>query len=479
MPGLVINTNVPSLNAQRNMQKSSSALSKALERLSSGLRINRAGDDAAGLAISENLRSQVRGLNQAVRNAGDGISVVQTAEGAIGTYTDILQRVRELSIQAASDINSDDNRASIQLEITEQLEELQRIATTINFNGLMLLDGTFQNKFIQVGADYNQTLDISVGNLQTSSVGAVALTTSTNVNQTVLAAGDILINGYQIGGTSDDGVSTVAGSASAIAKANAINAAYSNTGVSATAQAAVVTGTADITVGTLDATDYITINGVQFGTASETIPVSANDADGALIRAINAHSNTTGVVATIAANRLILTSADGRNITYNQSTAAARTIIGLAGAAATTVTTGGTLRLQSDSAFIVADGAGDATTLIGFEGSQGIDFTTAINSIDVTTFVSAENSILLIDNALRQISDIRARLGALTNRLENTIANLMISAENLSASESRIRDADFAAETAALTRAQILQQTGVAVLAQANTTPQAALQLLQ
>jgi flagellin len=174
MPGLVINTNVASINGQRHLFRSSGSLSKALERLSSGLRINRAGDDAAGLAISENLRSQVRGLNMAARNAGDGISLIQTAEGAINTYTEIIQRMRELSIQSASDVNSAQNRAAIQLEVDAQLEELQRIATTLNFNGLKLFDGTFTTKKIQVGADYNQSLDIDVGDLRTNQIGAVA-----------------------------------------------------------------------------------------------------------------------------------------------------------------------------------------------------------------------------------------------------------------------------------------------------------------
>ena len=477
MPGLVINTNVPSINGQRNLYKSSAALNKSLERLSSGLRINRAGDDAAGLAISENLRSQVRGLNQAVRNANDGISLIQTAEGSIDTYTEICQRIRELAIQASSDVNSDQNRASIQVEVDQQLDELNRIATTIDFNGAMLFDGSFIDKRIQVGSKSGQTLNISVGDLRTGVIGAVAQTIGTSVNSTALVNGGILVNGYQV---------PASASGTAIDKAAAIQSIYAQTGVSAVAQSTIVTGTAAIGGGTLNATDNLTINGVTFGSGTETIVVLANDSDGALRRAINAKSNVTGVIASVdTSNQLVLTAADGRDIDVTLSTVgaapSAESITGLSGAAGAGVLakTGGRIKLTSDQAFIVADGAQDATTLAGIEGSAAIDYNLAVNRVDITTFDNAQDAIDIIDNALRQINDVRANLGAITNRLENTVSNLQIVAENLSASDSRIRDADFAAETANMTRAQILQQAGVAVLAQANVVPQAALTLLQ
>lgn len=472
---LVINTNVSSINGQRNLYSSSKALSKSLERLSSGLRINRAGDDAAGLAISENLRSQVRGLNQAVRNANDGISLIQTAEGAIDTYTQILQRMRELSIQASSDVNSDQNRGSIQLEIDQQLAELNRIASTIDFNGQKLFDGTFINKRIQVGAQTGQFLDVSAGDLRTSVIGATASTTSNAVNQTALAPADIVINGVNIG---DSG-----GSGTAIAKAAAIQAAFSQTHVSAQVQSAVVTGVVGgVGGGVLDsAANNITINGTAIaGTGAATINVSANDSDGKLRAAINAKSNITGVIATLDTSvppRLVLTAADGRDVTVAGTGAAAgATALTAAGLAAGV--TGGRIKLSSDSSFSVAGAA--AAALIGVApGNFTVDFTTAINTIQVTTFNLAQTAITAIDSALSQINDVRAGLGALTNRLENTVSNLQIVSENLSASDSQIRDADFASETANMTRAQILQQSGVAVLAQANLTPQAALTLLQ
>lgn len=473
MPALVINTNVASLNGQRNLTRSTSALSKSLERLSSGLRINRAGDDAAGLAISENLRSQIRGMNQAVRNANDGVSLVQTAEGAIETYTQICQRIRELAVQASSDVNSDDNRASIQLEINEQIDELERIAKTVDFNGQMLFDGTFVNKRIQAGAKPGQTLEITVGDLRPTVIGGVAQKVGDAVNNVALQDGDITINDVDIPSSA---------SASARDKAIAINEVYYDTGVFARVEYAQndPSGTA-IGAGTLDlsAGDTLTINGTKIPIEG-TLVVAANDATGALRRAINAISDETGVAATLSAsNELILTSTDDNPFSYSMDSGLVGGICALPGAVGVTQNVYGRIRLYSDQAFTVADGTGTAADLIGMTGSFGLDATSVIDTIDITSFEDAQESILKIDNALRQINDVRAGLGALTNRLENTVNNLMIMSENLSASDSRIRDADFASESSNLTRAQILQQSGVAVLAQANTTPQTALQLLQ
>ncbi|MFW6255322.1 MAG: flagellin hook IN motif-containing protein, partial [Candidatus Sumerlaeota bacterium] len=308
MPAMVINTNIPSLNGQRNLYRSNRALNKSLERLSSGLRINRAGDDAAGLAISEGLRSQVRGLNQAVRNTNDGISLVQTAEGTIETYTQICQRVRELAIQAASDVNSDDNRASIQLEIEEQLKELDRIASTMDFNGQVLFDGTFENKRIQVGAKANQTLLMSVGDLRTHVVGGVAQTTGQRVDGNRLDDGSIVINGVDIPASASE---------AARDKANAINEAYYDTRVFARVEAAQNVGTAAVAAGTLDLTDSITINGVRVP-KSGSLSVAANDSTGELRRAINSVSVDTGVQATLnSSNQLVLTATDDSDFDIN------------------------------------------------------------------------------------------------------------------------------------------------------------------
>jgi len=469
MPAMVINTNIPSLNGQRNLYSSSKALAKSLERLSSGLRINRGGDDPAGLAISEGLRSQVRGLNQAVRNANDGISLIQTADGAIDTYTQILQRIRELAIQASSDVNSDDNRRSLQLEIDEQIKELDRIASTMDFNGLLLFDGTFVNKRIQVGAKSNQTLMVSVGDLRTSVIGGVAQTIGAAVDATQLSAGDISINGVSIGSSA---------SASAGDKAAAINAAYYSTKVFAKVESAQIAATAAVTAGALNLTDSLTINGIRIPREG-TLTVTANDSTGALVRAINAVSADTNVTASLSStNALVLTSTTDDVFTYNVSTAAAAAILHLPGAVATTLTVNGRIRLYSDQAIDVV-GVTAAAKIGIAAGSYGLDANSVVSTLNVTSFDTAQETIFKVDNALRQVNDVRAGLGAISNRLDNTVSNLMIVSENLSASDSRVRDADFAAETSSMTRAQILQQAGVAVLAQANLTPQAALNLLK
>lgn len=472
-------TNPLSLNAQRNLAKNGVALAKSLERLSSGLRINRAGDDAAGLAISEGLRSQISGLNQATRNANDGISLLSTAEGAVGEVTSILQRVRELSVQAASDTNSATNRATIQEEITQLTSEVDRIATTVEFNGTKLLDGTFTAKKLQVGAFANQTISVDFTSIRTSTLGQVATNTSTAVTA-ALASGDVLINGTNVGASSTDSTSTVNATGSAIAIANAINTVSGTTGVTAAANATVVTGTAAVGAVTLDGSaDKLTINGVNIG----AVNVSANDSDGALRNAINAATNATGVVASLdGSNKLVLTAADGRNVDIQvASTAANTTALALNFAATDALTNAGdhrgTVTLTGDKAFAIAGATVASAGLTA--GNVALDTTTAINSINVTTQVGANTAITRIDSALRQINKNRASIGAITNRLESTVSSLQSIAENLSASDSRIRDADFAAETASLTRNQILQQAGVAILSQANAVPQAALTLLR
>lgn len=479
---LSVNSNIASLNAQRNLEKSTSALAKSLERLSSGLRINRAGDDAAGLSISESLRSQVRGLNQAIRNSNDAISLVATAEGAIDAYTNILQRIRELSVQAANDTNSVTNRNSMQLEITQQIEELSRIANTVQFNGLNLLDGTFVNKSIQAGAMQGQTISISIDDMRATQLGAVAKSTSAAV--AALSAGDLLLNGAAVGATSSDGVSYLSQNASAIAVARAVNLASATTNVTAEANGTEVIGSvgagaiaAHVLDGDESAGNALVINGVNIGAVS----VEADDSTGALVEAINQRTNQTGVTASVNSDdRLVLTAVDGRNITIK-----------------TTGTVGGNLGLTADTSTNLAGTAGDGTytgtvtlysmrafsiggTATGFSAaSVGIDTATAITNVDVTSAEGANDAIRMVDFALIQINEMRAQLGAVTNRLEVTVNNLRIISENLAASDSRIRDADFATETAILTKNQILQQAGVAILSQANVSPQAALNLLQ
>ncbi|NUP90295.1 MAG: flagellin [Candidatus Sumerlaeia bacterium] len=468
---LTVNSNITSLNAQRNLQQSTMALGKALERLSSGLRINRAGDDAAGLAISENLRAQVRGLRQAVRNAGDGLSLVGTAEGALNETTNIIQRIRELAIQAANGTNSDANRDSIQNEVNQLIDELDRIGNTTQFNGRNLLDGSFSDVVLHVGANQNQTLSVSIGDVRASSLGAVATVDGNQIATAVNSAADLAdlsINGVAIDDpvVADDVLSTAQRDASAISLAAAINRASGQTKVYAEVLDTVVTGGA-IAGGTLNSTNYVEINGVRLQGAT-----LANDTDSALRQKINAVSNQTGVVASLnGSNQLVLTAEDGRNIEIVAAGTGA-TITGLAAEVYH-----GNIRLVSNETFSVA-GADAADAGFGIT-SYTVDVNTAINRVNVTTAEGAQTAIRTTDHALTQLNLLRSDLGAITNRLEATISNLQATAENLSASESRIRDADFAQETAALTRAQILQQAGVSILAQANLVPQAALSLLQ
>jgi flagellin len=454
---LSVNVNVASLNAQRNLQRSGLDLSRALERLSSGFRINRAGDDAAGLAISETLRSQIRGLQQAVRNANDGLSLVGTAEGALNESTNIIQRIRELSIQAANGTNSAANRSSLQDEINNLIAELDRIGNTTQFNGRNLLDGSFTSVQFQIGANKDQTIDVSI---QTGNLIA------TTVNDASGLA-DLSINGVAIADpvAADDTVSTTQNDASAIALAAAINASTGDTGVTAEVNAAVYTG-GNVTAGTLNSTDYVEINGVRLQGG-----VLAGDSDSALRNAINAVSNQTGVTASLSGSALVLTAADGRNIQVTAAGTGA-TISGLAAE----VYHGGVTLVSSNTISV----GGTNAVAAGFAvTSYTVDNNTAINKVDVTSASGAQTAIRTADYALNQLNTTRAGLGAVTNRLDSTISNLQATAENLSASESRIRDADFALETAALTRAQILQQAGVAILAQANLVPQAALSLLR
>jgi flagellin len=490
---ITVNTNVSSINAQRHLAKSSKSLDTAMQRLSSGLRINSAADDAAGLAISTGITSQTNGLTQAERNANDGLSVVGTAEGALTTQTTILQRIRELAVQAANDINSGDNRASIQEEIDAQVSELTRLGNTTTFNGINLLNGTFTGKQLQVGAYSNQTISVTLGDFRAAAMGSIATTSglaaAAGINQvgSVGAAAmalnvSLLAGGTQsvASGTTSDGVSTFNATNSAIAKATAVNQYTTTTGVTAKANATVYTGaviTSAATYTTLS-TDSLKINGVEVMTSG--VALLANDSSGALAARINMFSASTGVTAgytgTGAATQLVMTAADGRNVdvvTAGTGLTAART--GLAGPASQS-TAYGSLTFTSTKDFIVTGtGAGLGAT----QSNIGIDTNKKVSLIDVTTQSGASVAIDIIDSALKQVSTAEASLGALSNRLNNTISNIEIANENLSAANSRILDTDFAVETANMTRAQIIQQSSVAVLTQANSRPQIALTLLK
>ena len=383
----IINTNISSLTAQRNLSSSQSSLATSMQRLSSGMRINSAKDDAAGLAISERMTSQIKGLTQASRNANDGISLAQTAEGALGTIGNNLQRIRELAVQSRNATNSTEDRAALQKEVVQLKAEIDRVADTTSFNGTKLLDGSFTSQKFQVGANQGET--VTVAGIADANIAALGSWTSVDT--------------------------------------------YSAT----------TTGAAPAAFGGITANAF-TINGIGIGAVAAGTDVPTQGAN--VAAAINKKTSETGVVATAAASGAItLTSSGSTPVTIGGTL----TNTGLtAGATAATITTAGTAQT-------------------GFAG------------LSIDTVDGADNAMLAIDAALKSVNSARADLGAIQNRFESVVSNLSSTTENLTASRSRIQDADFAAETASMSRSQILQQAGTAMVAQANQLPQSVLSLLK
>jgi flagellin len=675
----IINTNIASLNAQRNLNKSQNEQSVALQRLSSGLRINGAKDDAAGLAISNRIDAQVRGLNVGTRNAGDGVSLAQTAEGALNSVTSSLQRMRELALQSANGSNSDLERASLQEEVEQLKAEIATVTENTNFNGRKLLDGSFQNTSFQTGANVGESIKVSISEVSEDTLGTAATsgvsTISSNITDRAdgLVQGDLVINGTAVGAAdaSADGASTGSQNLSSIAIASAINKVSDDSGVTATvnansaggtdvtgagvaaaATAITVNGTAitvsgsgvagnvaadlqgvadqinlfsgqtgvtasideanltsgvtltaddgrnivltganaggaglaaaetftgsvtlvstdgsDIEIGSntgnslenagIEAGDYsgvqatangdsltgvaltsgdLVVNGVAVGqtlssydtastanasgsgiavaaainlvgdqsgvtaTANATQVTSADVAAdtagnatingvsiefaagttgtaseqvGLAVDAINAKSAQTGVTAQVVDdNQYELIAADGRNIDVGNSTSSGLTA---------STTNYGSVRLESGGPIEISTQDPSAITNSGFEVGSfgGSESGQQLKDIDISTEAGSEAAITAIDNAINQVASEQAKLGALQNRFESTISTNAVNSENLSAASSRIKDADFAAETAALSRSQVLQQAGISVLSQANSRPQQVLSLLQ
>jgi len=484
-----INTNLNSLTAQRSSTKTQNDLSTAIQRLSSGLRINSAKDDAAGLAISERFTAQINGLNQASRNANDGISLAQTAEGALAASGNILQRVRELAVQSANASNSASDRQALQQEAGQLLGELDRISTTTEFNGQKLLDGTFGTQQFQVGANANQTIVASTANLRTSvygnnqvtAAGGAGAAAAWGANSTT--AGTVAINGYL-------GSKTVTITANQTAKAisDNVNAVTSSTGVTATARndtslAFAATGAYSLTL----QSDNGTPQAISFSVTA------TNTADGlsAAVSAINDQSSKTGVTASLnsAGTAVVLTNATGNDILVSDTTVANAGNVsvqkldsaGAASGAAVTLTADTTADNAITSGYVTLDSqksfATDVTTSNAFADVGST--LKKVSAIDISTFGNATDALKTVDSALSYINSERAKLGALQSRFETTIDNLSTTSENLTASRSRIQDADFAAETANLSRAQVLQQAGTAMVAQANQLPQQVLTLLR
>jgi flagellin len=467
-----INTNLASLTAQRNSSKTQNELSTAINRLSSGLRINSAKDDAAGLAIAERFTAQIRGLNQAARNANDGISLAQVAEGALSSIGTNLQRIRELAIQSANSTNSASDRVALQQEVAQLVAEVDRVGVQTQFNGLNLLDGSFTAQQFQVGANANQTISVSgIASARASALGAsyTASVTGGAVTATPLVAGALTLNGQSIqAAVAGSGNGQAADSAYAVAQA--INASQGT--VIATANATTVTGGNPAAAGAIAANAF-TINGVNVGAIAAGADVPGQGAN--VAAAINLVSAASGVTATVAAGGAVtLTAIDGRNIVI----AGTVTNTGL-----TAATTRGTVSLTTSSPTTNTGItiAGTAPANGGFTAATTAGALTgaAISVLDISSVAGANTALASVDAALTQINGERAKLGAIQNRFSSTIQNLQTSAENQSAARSRIQDADFAAETAMLSRAQVLQQAGTAMIAQANQLPQQVLQLLK
>ena len=475
----VINTNISSLTAQRNLSLNQASLSTAMQRLSSGLRINSAKDDAAGLAISERMTSQIRGANQAARNANDGISLAQTAEGDLAQIGNNLQRMRELAVQSANATNSSSDRAALDNEVQALSAEIDRAAQNSAFNGNKLLDGSFQTQNFQVGANATATDQIQVSSI--ASARTSALGQFNGFNNQALGA---ITNGAASALTATlAGPGTVVALGTVATDGKAIAAAVNASGIqglTASAAATSAVGANGVATTTTAGSLSFTLNNV---TINVTASLNQTTTQANTLAAINAQSANTGVTAVDNGSGLTLTAADGRNITASAitlGTAVATTAadLGLTG------TIGATASSTVTATYVAPAGTAVTSVTIAGAGLAGsakaVALTgTAISAIDVKTAANATNALGAIDAAIGSVNSSRASLGALQNRFTSVVSSLQTTSENLSASRSRIQDADFAQETANLSRAQILQQAGTAMVAQANQLPQSVLSLLK
>ncbi|MCI2284621.1 flagellin [Colwellia sp. MSW7] len=482
---LSVNTNISSLNAQRNLTSSSNNLATSMQRLSSGMRINSAKDDAAGLQISNRLTSQINGLGVAQRNANDGISIAQTAEGAMQASTDILQRMRELALQSANGSNSDEDRGALQKEVTALQAELTRISETTSFGGQQLLDGTYSGKSFQIGANANETITMSLNN-----VAAEALGSQVYNSEGTLGGG--LTSGAALNAITNNATLVIADNAGNSTATSDIS--YADDASSATIAAAINTATTASNVNVNAAVENTVKVSFSANTAGEdvvldvggqTITVSDfNQSDlTTLVGAINDNANT-GVTATVDPNnsaQMILTANDDITVTLDSVTTVAGTM-SLTSNDGTNIAAAAEAAQQIAIGEVVLSGktgfsfSGASTEL--FATAAGNSGLSAVSAIDLATQTGSQSAIEVIDAALASIDDSRADLGAIQNRFGYTISNLANIQENVSASRSRIQDTDFAVETANMTKNQILQQAGTSILAQANQLPQAALSLI-
>ena len=518
----VLNTNMPSLNTQRHLAKAQNNLNNSLQRLSSGLRINTAKDDAAGLAISQRMTAQIRGLNVAQRNANDGVSMAQTAEGALSEMGDILQRVRELAVQSANATNSAGDRKSLNDEVNQLVAELNRFANTTEFNGMKLLNGDNSVAAFQIGANANQTITATTTDFRTNKYGSYQVGNATVTSSGATAGKGVSISNAVTGASSllqvtgaavsKEGIMTLNGpnasgsvsltvSDSAADIASKINS-QDLTGVKATARTETMIGfsTGDyvIEISTTNATS--TSANTETAKISFSVPKIGSDIGNSAealtdaVNAFNEQSSKTGITAKLndAKTAIILENDEGKNInvtfqgsnTIYMGNASTGYSASVNASSAKTFTAAGQVTLDASRSYSIATSSSlnvQAGVLSG--GSTGTGAIIAselqrVDSLDITTVKGANDAIHIVDQAIDSVNAQRAKYGALQNRFESTISNLATSSENVSAARSRIQDTDFASETANLSRSQVLQQAATSMLAQANQLPNNVLTLL-
>jgi flagellin len=511
--GQTINTNLMSLNAQRNLSMSQSSLSTSMQRLSSGIRVNSAKDDAAGLAIAERMNTQIRGLNVAARNANDGISLSQIAEGALGKIGEVLQRIRELAVQAANDTNSANDRGALQAEVDQLTAEIGRIAGDTNFNGTKLLDGTFSSQYFQLGANEGEEIELS--NLLNAKPDALGSEIEGGYFQSFAAtpfeiddpnaATSLSINGVTIQISEGDGNRTKAEALADLADAFTTAKAANPTeldGIILTAGGYLSANTPtnkDLTLASFSNFTSAPTEGTTSGTYSP--PGSFETYTATLASGINDPNNDAkitinGVEIVIEeplSNNPTKLDANGNTITDNDywPTKFQQALSDLQ-ANPTYASALEGVEFNASTRTVTYSGSTDTRSPIKFSNSDNFDnaldesstpafneYDSSIQSLTIETRDGAKMAIATMDRALSSINEARATLGALQSRFETAISNITVTSENLSAARSRIMDADFAIETANLSRAQILQQAGMAMVAQANALPQQVLQLLQ
>lgn len=467
---LTVNTNIASITTQGNLNKAGGALQTSMQRLSSGLRINSAKDDAAGLQIGNRLTSQINGLGQAVKNANDGISIAQTAEGAMQASTDILQKMRTLALSSATGSLSADDRKSNNDEYQALTSELTRISQTTTFGGQKLLDGSYGTKAIQVGANANETINLSLDNVAANNIGSQQMKSAAIAPGAGIAGGAVVVTGN--GQTASV---TLAAASSAKATAQLLNGAVGGLSVTASTEAQFVVGAA---AATTPASFTMTVGSSAVAFVGVTDTASLADQLKSNSAKLGISVNYDSVKGTLS-----IKSDSGENVAFSASTAPGSITIatkdgagayGAGVALADGIIATGAVNLDSAKGFSLT-GAGVA----GVFGAATSSVKTTIAQTDVTDSTKAQNALAVIDKAIGSIDSVRSGLGATQNRLTTTVDNLQNIQKNSTAARSTVQDVDFAAETAELTKQQTLQSASTAILSQANQLPSAVLKLLQ